>query len=119
LVAAPTRASSWGLSARSSVGVVEDGVVKEQRRDRGDEGQGEQHAEDACALLLLPRRLRRSADAYEQDGAHFLFSIPEIVFEAAITIYTIVKGFKPSPILDDARYTGVATGSMRPAIAAP
>jgi len=42
--------------------------------------------------------------AYEQDGAHFLFSIPEIVFEAAITIYTIVKGFRPSPILDDARY---------------
>jgi len=42
--------------------------------------------------------------AYEQDGAHFLFSIPEIVFEAAITIYTIVKGFRPSQILDDARY---------------
>ena len=37
--------------------------------------------------------------AYEQDGAHFLFSIPEIVFEAAITIYTLVKGFRPSPIL--------------------
>jgi uncharacterized protein DUF4386 len=57
--------------------------------------------------------------AYEQDGAHFLFSIPEIVFEASITIYTIVKGFKPSPILDDARYTGVDTGSLSPAVAAP
>ncbi len=45
---------------------------------------------------------------YEQDGAHFFFAIPEIVFEASITIYTIVKGFRPSPILDDTRYTGVA-----------
>jgi hypothetical protein len=32
---------------------------------------------------------------------YFFFSIPEIVFEAAITIYTIVKGFRPSQILDD------------------
>ena len=49
--------------------------------------------------------------AYEQDGAHFLFSIPEIVFEFSITIYTIVKGFRPSPILDDTRYAGVGKGS--------
>jgi len=42
-------------------------------------------------------------DVYEQDGAHFLFSIPEIVFELSITIFTIVKGFRPSPILDDSR----------------
>ena len=40
---------------------------------------------------------------YEQDGAHFLFSIPEIVFEFSLTVYTIVKGFRPSPILGDAR----------------
>ena len=57
--------------------------------------------------------------AYEQDGAHFLFSIPEIVFEASITIYTIVKGFRPSPILDDTRYAGAGEGSMRPVAAAP
>ena len=37
--------------------------------------------------------------AYEQDGAHFIFSIPEIIFEFSITIFTIVKGFRPSPIL--------------------
>ena len=37
--------------------------------------------------------------AYEQDGAHFLFSIPEIVFEFSITVYTLAKGFRPSPIL--------------------
>jgi hypothetical protein len=42
--------------------------------------------------------------AYEQDGAHFLFAIPEIVFELSITIFTIVRGFRPSPILDDTRY---------------
>ncbi len=42
--------------------------------------------------------------AYEQDGLHFVFSIPEIIFEFSITIFTIVKGFRPSPILDDARY---------------
>ena len=42
--------------------------------------------------------------AYEQDGAHFVFSIPEIAFEASLTVYVIVKGFKASPILDDSRY---------------
>jgi uncharacterized protein DUF4386 len=53
--------------------------------------------------------------AYEQDGAHFFFSIPEIVFEVSITIYTIVKGFRPSPILDDTRYTGPLTPAGAPA----
>jgi hypothetical protein len=49
--------------------------------------------------------------AYEQTGgAHFLLSIPEIAFEASITVYLIVKGFKPSPILDDARYAGLGRG---------
>jgi Domain of unknown function (DUF4386) len=32
--------------------------------------------------------------AYEQDGAHFLFSIPEIIFEFSITVFTIWKGFR-------------------------
>jgi hypothetical protein len=40
--------------------------------------------------------------AHEQDGLHFLFAIPEIAFELSITVYTIVKGFKASPILDAA-----------------
>jgi hypothetical protein len=57
--------------------------------------------------------------AYEQDGAHALFSLPEAVFEAAFAIYLIVKGFRPSPILDDARYGGGDGGSLRPAAAAP
>jgi hypothetical protein len=50
--------------------------------------------------------------AYEQDGAHFIFAIPEIAFELSITVYTIVKGFRPSPILDDSLY-----GDVRPAAA--
>ena len=57
--------------------------------------------------------------AYEQDGAHFLFAIPEIAFEASIAIYAIVKGFKPSPILDDTRYAGVGEGSQSSAVTAP
>ena len=45
--------------------------------------------------------------AYAQDGLHALFSVPEAAFEAAFAIYLIAKGFRPSPILDDARFTGV------------
>lgn len=37
--------------------------------------------------------------AYEQDGAHILFSVPEAAFEASFAIYLIVKGFRPSPVL--------------------
>jgi hypothetical protein len=57
--------------------------------------------------------------AYEQTGTHFLFSIPVIIFEASITIYTIWKGFRPSPILDDTRYAGVGERSGSAALAAP
>jgi hypothetical protein len=37
--------------------------------------------------------------AYEQDGLHALFSLPEAAFEAAFAIYLIVRGFRPSPVL--------------------
>ena len=58
--------------------------------------------------------------AWEQTSAtQFVFTIPEIVFEASITVYTIWKGFRASPILDDSRYTGVGAGSPGTAIAAP
>ncbi len=40
--------------------------------------------------------------AYEQDGAHAIFSLPEAIFEAAFAIYLIVKGFRPSPVLSGA-----------------
>jgi hypothetical protein len=57
--------------------------------------------------------------AYEQTGGvGFVFALPEIIFEAGITVYTIWKGFRPSPILDDTRYVGVE-GPLRPAAAVP
>jgi len=43
--------------------------------------------------------------AYEQDGLHALFSLPEAAFEAAFAIYLIVKGFRPSPVLAGASAT--------------
>lgn len=37
--------------------------------------------------------------AYDQNGVHVLFSLPEIVFELSFAIYLIVKGFRPSVVL--------------------
>ncbi|MFE5549786.1 DUF4386 domain-containing protein [Streptomyces sp. NPDC056534] len=37
--------------------------------------------------------------AYEQNGLHVLFSVPEALFEASFAIYLIVKGFRPSAAL--------------------
>ncbi len=37
--------------------------------------------------------------AYEQNGAHVLFSVPEGAFEAAFALYLMIKGFRPSPVL--------------------
>jgi hypothetical protein len=45
--------------------------------------------------------------------------LPEIAFEAAITVYTLAKGFRPSPILDDTRYAGVREASASAALAGP
>ena len=50
--------------------------------------------------------------AYEQDGAHFIFAVPEIVFELSITLYTLIKGFRPSPILNEDRYGEVGDGAV-------
>jgi len=47
--------------------------------------------------------------AYEQDGAHALFAIPEAAFELSFAIYLIVKGFRPSPILSGAEQQATAT----------
>jgi Domain of unknown function (DUF4386) len=54
--------------------------------------------------------------AYEQtSGVAFLFSIPEILWEASLGIYLIAKGFRPSaPILDGTRHAG-AGDSATPA----
>jgi hypothetical protein len=41
--------------------------------------------------------------AYEQtDGPQMLATIPVFIFELAVGVYTLVKGFRPSPVLDDA-----------------
>ena len=37
--------------------------------------------------------------AYEQDGLHFLFAIPEIIWEGSLGIYLAARGFRPAPIL--------------------
>jgi hypothetical protein len=58
--------------------------------------------------------------AYEQTAAPaFIFSLPEIAWEASLGIYLIAKGFKPSPILfGDARRPGVDDGPRIPPVAA-
>ena len=38
--------------------------------------------------------------AYDQtSAASFVFTLPEIIFEASFAIYLIVKGSSPSPVL--------------------
>jgi hypothetical protein len=44
---------------------------------------------------------------------------PGDLFEVGITIVTIWKGFRPSPIQDDSRYADVGDSSLRAALAAP
>jgi hypothetical protein len=55
--------------------------------------------------------------AYEPGEASF-FAIPEIIFEAGITIYTIWKA-QAVPILDDSRYARMEQASGREALAVP
>jgi hypothetical protein len=49
--------------------------------------------------------------AYEQsDATHFIFSIPEIIWELSLGIYLTAKGFKPdAPILRDPGNSAMAT----------
>jgi hypothetical protein len=50
--------------------------------------------------------------AWEQTSSiQGILTLGEIAWEASLGIYLIVKGFRPSPILDDARFTG---GSWAP-----
>jgi hypothetical protein len=56
--------------------------------------------------------------AWEQTSSiQGILTLGEIAWEASLGIYLIVKGFRPSPILDDARFTGGDGGSLRPAAA--
>jgi hypothetical protein len=60
---------------------------------------------DPVILNHLPVSCMRSRTvavmfgAYEQDGAHALFALPEAAFELSFAIYLIVKGFRPSSVL--------------------
>ena len=73
---------------------------------------------DAAAVEQSPQQRERARIAGWLMALTFLTSIPaalilydsvpEFLFEAAFAIYLIVKGFRPSPILDDARYAAAA-----------
>jgi hypothetical protein len=57
--------------------------------------------------------------AYEQtSGTNFIFTLPEILWEASLGIYLIVKGFKtPSPILEERRQSAL-DAAFSPTVAA-
>ncbi|HKI21458.1 MAG TPA: DUF4386 domain-containing protein [Isosphaeraceae bacterium] len=52
------------------------------------------------------------------SAAQGIATIPEFLWELSLGIYLTVKGFKPSPLLDETRHTGAEEGSQ-PAIARP
>jgi hypothetical protein len=58
--------------------------------------------------------------AYEQQSAtNFIFTLPEIAWEASLGIYLIAKGFKTSAtILDETGNGAVDKGLLSPAVAA-
>jgi hypothetical protein len=49
--------------------------------------------------------------------AQGIATVPEFLWELSLGIYLTVKGFRPSPVLDDPRYTGGQAGSLNPAVA--
>ena len=70
----------------------------------------------------LTRQLR-AANAEVRAGSRrgevrFDWTDPE-TWEPAVAIFLIVKGFRPSPVLDNARYTGGDGSSLHPAAVAP
>jgi Domain of unknown function (DUF4386) len=52
------------------------------------------------------------------SAAQSIATIPEFLWELSLGIYLTVKGFKPSPILDETRHTGAGEGSLNPGVAA-
>jgi hypothetical protein len=52
------------------------------------------------------------------SAAQGIATILEFSWELSLGIYLTVKGFKPSPLLDETRYTGAEEGSLNPAVAA-
>jgi len=80
----------------------------------------------AIAGLLLYDPVLNDADYILGDGADTrvqLGALCEVILAitnigTAVVLWPIVKGFKPSPILDDSRYTGVDKGSASPPLTA-
>ena len=92
--------------------IERDGRFVEWKSRRGFRAIGGPLIFASCIAILL--------GAYEQTGGtHFLLSIPEIAWELSLGIYLVVKGFKPSPILDDSRYSGPDESVQSSAAAAP
>jgi Domain of unknown function (DUF4386) len=52
------------------------------------------------------------------SAAQAIATIPEFLWELSLGIYLTVKGFKPSPLLDETRYTRAEEGSLNPPVAA-
>jgi hypothetical protein len=52
------------------------------------------------------------------SAAQGIATIPEFLWELSLGIYLAVKGFKPSPLLDETRHTGAEEGSLNPPVAA-
>jgi hypothetical protein len=52
------------------------------------------------------------------SAAQGIATIPEFFWELSLGIYLTVKGFKPSPLLDETRHTGAEEGSLNPPVAA-
>jgi hypothetical protein len=52
------------------------------------------------------------------SAAQAIATIPEFLWELLLGIYLIVKGFKPSPILDETHHAGAGDGSLNPPVAA-
>jgi hypothetical protein len=51
------------------------------------------------------------------SAAQGIATIPEFLWELSLGIYLTVKGFKPSPLLDETRHTGAEGGSFNPPVA--
>jgi hypothetical protein len=52
------------------------------------------------------------------SAAQAIATIPEFLWELLLGIYLIVKGFRPSPILDETHHAGAGDGSLNPTVAA-
>ncbi len=52
------------------------------------------------------------------SAAQGIATIPEFLWELSLGIYLTVKGFRPSPLLDETRHPGAEEGSLNPPVAA-